>query len=139
LEDYCRREGPRHQADELRPLVQVQLLGTLAFDAGSLDSSHMEEVVHTYFKPLYVRIDNNTNDRDYLPETGDLDGRDRSTWHELERHIFEDLVGRDSRYLPAREQWGTVLVQLKEMALEKQDPAQIAQFLREKRKTLMTL
>lgn len=137
LEDYCRREGPRHRDDELRPLVQVQLFGTLAFDSGALDTGHMEELVRTSFEPLHVRIDDNTNDRDYLPETGDLDGRDRSTWHELERHIFEDLVGRDIRYLPAREQWGGVLAQLKEMALEKQDPAHIAQFLREKWEMLL--
>ena len=137
LEVYCQREGPRHREDERRPLVQVQLFGTLAFDASALDISHMEELVRTHFDPLHVRIDNNTNDRDYLPDGGELDGRDRSTWHELERHIFEDLVGRDIRYLPSREEWGGVLAQLKEMALEKQDPVQIAQFLREKRATLL--
>ncbi|HEX4714415.1 MAG TPA: hypothetical protein VH164_05760, partial [Ktedonobacteraceae bacterium] len=125
------------QNDQVRPLVQIQLIGTLAFDASSLDSAHMEELVRSSFEPLYVRIDNNTNDRDYLPENSDLDGRDRSTWHELERHIFEELVARDNRYLPAREQWGGVLAQLKEMALEKQDPALIAQFLREKREALL--
>ena len=138
LEEYCQREGPRHQNDEYRPLVQIQLIGTLAFDADSLDSDYMEEIVRTHFAPLYTRIENNTNDRDYLPENSDLDGRDRSTWHELERHIFEELVGRDTRYLAAREEWGGVLAQLKEMALEKQDPAQIAQFLREKREKLLS-
>jgi DNA repair protein SbcD/Mre11 len=137
LEVYCQREGPRYQDDQVRPLVQVQLIGTLAFDASSLDIPHMEEIIDTHFQPLYTRIDNNTNDRDYLPENSDLDGRDRSTWHELERHIFEDLVGRDTRYLPAREAWGGVLAQLKEMALEKQDPSQIAQFLRDKRAELL--
>ena len=137
LEVYCQREGPRYQDDPVRPLIQVQLIGTLAFDASSLDLPHMEEIINTHFQPLYTRIDNNTNDRDYLPENSDLDGRDRSTWHELERHIFEDLVGRDTRYLPAREAWGGVLAQLKEMALEKQDPSQIAQFLRDKRAELL--
>lgn len=139
LEAYCQREGSRHQNNLYPPLVQVQLIGTLAFDASSLDIAYMEELVNKHFAPLYVRIDNNTNDRDYLPENSDLDGRDRSNWHELERHIFEDLVGRDSRYLPAREQWSNVLAQLKEMALEKQEPAQIAQFLRDKRAELLNL
>jgi len=45
----------------------------------------MEEMVRSYFQPLYVRVDNNTNDQDYIPEGGDIDGRDRSAWHELER------------------------------------------------------
>jgi hypothetical protein len=137
LEDYCQREGPRHQNDSLRPLVQVHLVGTLQFDAGSLDQARMEEMVRSYLQPLYVRVDNNTNDQDYIPEGGDIDGRDRSAWHELERRIFEELVSRDNRYLPAKEQWSTVLTRLKEMALYKEDPAQIAQFLREKHAELL--
>ena len=133
LEDYCRREGPKHSDDRLRPLVQVQLIGTLNFDAGSLDQARMEEMVRTYFQPLYVRVDNNTNDQDYIPEGGEIDGRDRSAWHELERRIFEELVSRDNRYLPSKEQWGVVLADLKQMALQKDEPAIIAQFLRDKR------
>src|SRR6266446_2232629 len=137
LEDYCRREGSAHHADSLRPLVQIHLVGMLGFDAGSLDQAYMEEIVRTHFQPLYVRIDNNTNDQDYAPDGGDLDGRDRSTWHELERRIFEDLVARDNRYLATKEQWSVVLSDLKRMALDKEDPAQIAQFLREKRVELL--
>ncbi|HEY6289031.1 MAG TPA: hypothetical protein VIW48_06270, partial [Nitrospiraceae bacterium] len=137
LENYCRREGTAHQSDALPPVVQIQLVGTLAFDAGSLDQAYMEEIVRTHFQPLYVRIDNHTNDQDYIPDGGDIDGRDRSTWHELERRIFEDLVSRDNRYLATKEQWSVVLADLKQMALQKDDPAQIAQFLREKREELL--
>jgi DNA repair protein SbcD/Mre11 len=137
LEDYCRREGSAQQAEALRPVIQVHLVGTLGFDAGSLDQAYMEEIVRSYFQPLHVRIDNNTNDQDYVPDGGDIDGRDRSTWHELERRIFEDLVSRDNRYLATREQWSAVLADLKQMALQKDDPAQIAQFLRDKRAELL--
>ena len=137
LEDYCRREGAAHRADSLRPLVQVHLVGTLGFDAGSLDQAYMEEIVRTHFRPLYVRIDNNTSDQDYVPDGGEIDGRDRSTWHELERRIFEDLVSRDNRYLATKEQWGVVLSDLKRMALDKEDPTQIAQYLRAKRIELL--
>ena len=136
LEDYCRREGYKHEAEVLRPLVQIHLIGTLAFDAGSLDMPRMEEMVRNYFQPLYVRVDNNTNDQDYIPEGGELDGRDRTAWHELERRIFEELVSRDNRYLASKEQWSTVLADLKQLALDKHDPAEIAQFLRDKRNLL---
>jgi hypothetical protein len=97
----------------------------------------MEEIVRRSFQPLYVRVDNHTNDQDYAPDDSDIDGRDRSVWHELERRIFEELVARDNRYLPAKEQWSTVLAQIKEQALRKDDPAQIANFLREKRASLL--
>ncbi|HYA99806.1 MAG TPA: hypothetical protein VED37_06260, partial [Ktedonobacteraceae bacterium] len=137
MEQYCRREGSQYQKEMLAPVVHIHLVGTLAFDADSLDQKYMEEIVHTYFRPLLARIDNNTNDQDFLPDGGELDGRDRSVWHELERVIFEDLVSRDNRYLGHKEQWGAVLADLKQMALQKDDPAQIAQFLRDKRGELM--
>jgi len=136
LEDYCHREGPHYQ-DGSQPVVQVSLIGTLGFDADALDLMHMEEMVRSYFQPLYVRIDNHTSDQDYIPDDGDIDGRDRSLWHELERRIFEELIARDNRYLPVKEQWGAVLAELKKRALDGEDPAHIAQFLREKRAALL--
>jgi DNA repair exonuclease SbcCD nuclease subunit len=136
LSDYCQREGKKYAGTEERPIVQITITGTLSFDAGALNQSHMEEMVRGAFRPLHVRIDNNTNDRDYLPDDGGLDGRDRSVWHELERRVFEELVGFDARYLPAKEQWGAVLSELKQQALNEEEPEKIAQFLREKRATV---
>jgi exonuclease SbcD len=132
LSDYCQREGKKYAGIEERPMVQITITGTLGFDAGALNQSHMEEMVRGAFQPLHVRIDNNTNDRDYMPDDGGLDGRDRSAWHELERRVFEELVGFDARYLPAKEQWGAVLSELKQQALNEEEPEKIAQFLREK-------
>ena len=137
LEQYCRREGPKFQKEMLSPVVHIHLVGTLAFDADLLDQKYMDEIVQTHFQPLFARIDNNTNDQDFMPDGGEIDGRDRSVWHELERYIFEDLVSRDNRYLPHKEQWSVVLADLKQMALQKDDPAQIALFLRDKRAELL--
>jgi exonuclease SbcD len=137
LEDYCHRASAGYRDSDVHPLVQIHLVGTLSFDAATLDQARMEEMVRNYFQPLYVRIDNHTNDRDYVPDEGELDGRDRAQWYELERRIFEQLiVALDDRYLPAREQWSLVLAQLKQFALEDKEPAQIAQFLRDKRTAL---
>jgi DNA repair protein SbcD/Mre11 len=137
LNEYCQREGERHKDQQDYPIVQIHLTGTLSFDVSSLDIGRMEGMVRETFQPLYVRIDNHTNDKEYIPDEGDLDGRDRSVWHELERHIFEELVGLDARYLPAKEQWGTVLSEIKQSALRKEEPEQIARYLREKRTELL--
>ena len=138
LLELCRRESADYKEQQKQPLVQIRLTGTLSFDPGTLDQPRMESIVTDYFQPLYVRIDNYTNDRDYLPDEDGLDGRDRSQWHELERRIFEQLVaGIDDRYLPEREQWSVVLSELKQRALDDEDPAQIAQYLREKRAALL--
>jgi len=137
LTEYCQREGTKYRDKGEHPLVLISITGTLSFDPGALNQSHMEEILREAFQPLHVRIDNNTNDRDYVPDDGDLDGRDRSVWHELERHVFEELVGFDARYLPAKEQWGAVLSELKQQALNDEEPEKIAQFLREKRAALL--
>jgi DNA repair protein SbcD/Mre11 len=137
LERRCRFERPNFEGNTLRPLIKIHLVGTLTFDAGSLDIPYMQKMVHDLLNPLYADIENNTNDQDYIPENGEIDGRDRATWHELERHIFEDLVSRDNRFLVHREQWSHVLADLKRMALDEDDPAEIARFLREKRVELM--
>lgn len=137
LDEYCRHKERSFEGQQARPLIQVQLTGTLAFDGGSLDFPFMEKMIYDLLNPLYARIENNTNDQDYIPEDGDFDGLDRATWHELERHILEDLVSRDNRYLVHREQWSHVLADLKRMALEQDDPAHIATYLRDKRAELM--
>jgi len=138
LSEYCQRESRKYTSTEEHPLVLITITGTLNFDPGALNQSHMEEMVRKAFQPLHVRIDNNTNDRDYVPDDGDLDGRDRSVWHELERHVFEELLGLDARYLPAKEQWGVVLSEIKQQALNEEKPEKIAQFLREKRAALLS-
>jgi DNA repair protein SbcD/Mre11 len=137
LTNYCQREGGHYKQEQSFPIVQIHLTGTLSFDVSSLDTARMETTVRETFQPLYVRIDNHTNDQEYTPNEGDLDGRDRSVWHELERHIFEELVGLDARYLPAKEKWGTVLSEIKQSALREDNPEQIACYLREKREELL--
>ncbi len=137
LSEYCLRKKKHDTASEEHPIVQISLTGTLGFDPAALNQSHMEEMVRKAFQPLHIRIDNNTNDRDFVPDDGELDGRDRSAWHALERHVFEELIGLDARYLPAKEQWGAVLSELKQQALDKEEPEKIAHFLREKRAALL--
>jgi DNA repair protein SbcD/Mre11 len=137
LSEYCQHESARSTGKEPRPLVQISITGTLSFDPGALNQAHMEEMLREALQPLHIRIDNHSNDRDYVPEDGELDGRDRSVWHELERHVFEELVSLDARYLPAKEQWGAVLSELKRQALDDEEPPKIAQYLRERRSTLL--
>src|SRR5207247_11106215 len=78
LEDYCQREAYKHQDGSLRPLVQIQLIGTLNFDAGSLDLPHMEELVTNNFRNIYVRFDKNNKDMEYITAGVELDATDSS-------------------------------------------------------------
>jgi hypothetical protein len=123
---------------ELAPVVDVALLGTLDFDSGALDRTRLEACVQEHFAPLVVRIHDMTHGTDYDPDMGDEgDGRDRTTWHQLELHIFQDLLGRDARYLAEAGRWAATLAEIKQMALSGEDPAAIATKLREARGRLL--
>ncbi|GCE48329.1 DNA repair exonuclease SbcCD nuclease subunit [Thermosporothrix hazakensis] len=136
LDEFCRQHGPEYQEAALAPVVLLHLSGILAFDRSALDQTHMEEMIRNAFRPLHVRIDNRANDQDYEPDEGEFDGRDRSLWHALEKHIFAELLARDNRFLAEKDQWSLVLADIKAQALRKDEPAQIAQYLREKRASL---
>ncbi|HEY7019610.1 MAG TPA: exonuclease SbcCD subunit D [Ktedonobacterales bacterium] len=135
---FCRQRA-RESGDALdrEPVVDVGLMGVLAFDAASLERPRLEEYVKEYFKPLVARIHDNTRDTDFDPfESEGMDGRDRASWAQLEVHIFQELLARDARYLPQASRWARVLAQVKQMALGGEDPAAITQRLREARAEL---
>ena len=138
FERFCRKRA-REAGDALErePVVDVGLMGVLAFDAASLERPRLEEYVKEYFKPLVARIHDNTRDTDFDPfESEGMDGRDRASWAQLEVHIFQELLARDARYLPQASRWARVLAQVKQMALGGEDPAAITQRLREARAEL---
>ena len=144
FERFCRQHAQEFHATSepaargMAPVVDVALTGILGFDASAVERSRLEECVQRHFQPLVVRIHDTTRDTEYDPDTGDEgDGRDRTTWHQLELRIFQDLIARDARYLPEAGRWATTLAELKQMALTGEEPATIATKLREARERLL--
>ncbi len=143
FERFCRQRG-RERHDELKriglePVVDVGLTGVLSFDSGAYERARLEDLVREHFqpRPLTVRLHDGTRDTEFDLEEGEEgDGRDRSTWHQLEVHIFQELLSRDARYLANAPAWARVLADLKQMALGNDEPAAIARRLREARTQL---
>jgi DNA repair protein SbcD/Mre11 len=123
------------------PVIDIHLTGILGFDASAYERARLEEFVRSYFdpEPLTVRIHDGTRDSDYELDDDDdaTDGRDRSTWQQLEVHIFQELLARDTRFVEAAPQWARVVAELKLMALGGDEPAAIAERLRAARAQLM--
>lgn len=134
---FCHQQARSHGPMQLEPVVDVALAGVLSFDGGAVDRVRLEELVRQYFDALVVRVHDNSRDTDY--ELGDeaTDGRDRSTWQQLEVHIFEELLARDARYQHRAPEWARLLASLKQMALGSEPPDQIAAKLREERARLL--
>jgi hypothetical protein len=142
FEGFCRRQaaeqGVEKQLDSSKgPVVDVALTGVLAFDNSAIDRTHLEACVERHFAPLVVRIHDVTRGTDYaLDDEMEGDGRDRTTWHQLELRVFQDLLRRDARFAPDAERWATTLAELKQMALSDDVPEHITQRLREARQHL---
>ncbi len=143
FERFCRNKSREYgmtgtPTEDMAPVVDVQLTGVLSFDSGSLERPRLEEMLKTAFSALIVRVHDATHDVDYTP-TGEEEGdmRDRSTRLLLEVRVLQDLIARDSRYTEKAPQWARVLAQMKEMALTGEEPAHIAQRLREARTELL--
>jgi DNA repair exonuclease SbcCD nuclease subunit len=144
FEQHCRQWAAEHR-DVVEggdaPVLDVGLTGVLSFDNDAYDKAHLEEIVARFFEPLTVRIHDGTRDTDYDVESDDAeggDGRDRAARPQLEIHIFQELLARDARFLPNAPSWAQVLANLKTAALNGDDPAAIAQTLREARARLLS-
>jgi DNA repair exonuclease SbcCD nuclease subunit len=132
FERFCRDEARARgvlgqPAAGLEPVVDVVLGGVLAFDASALERARLEKIAGNQFGALVVRLHDGTRDTEFDPERDEVgDGRDRSTWHQLELSIFQELMARDARFQPQAQRWAQVLAELKQMALGGEEPTAIA-------------
>ena len=137
FDEFCRRQAAENRSSGQAPVVEMVLNGVLGFDAGSLDRPRLEEIIRAHFRPLIARLHNLTRDVDFDPDDEGLDGRDRGTRSQLEQKIFQDLLARDDRYRPRAGDWAKTLAELKQLALDGEEPATIAVRLREARAQLL--
>jgi DNA repair exonuclease SbcCD nuclease subunit len=143
FEVFCRRQAEERLAAEPDalgggPVVDVALTGVLSFDSSAVERGRLEDCVTRHFHPLVVRVHDMTRDTDYaLDAEGEADGRDRTTWHQLELKVFHDLLRRDARFVPEAERWAITLAEVKQMALGGEQPSEIAAKLRDARTRLL--
>ncbi len=145
FERFCAMEARKHgmssdyEPPGGAPVVDITLTGVLSFAGEALEASRLEEIAKSRFRALTARVRNSTRDTDYDPLEGedDADGQDRSSRGELELHIFEELLGRDARYQEHMRRWAQTLAEVKTLALDGEEPAAIAQRLREARAALL--
>ncbi|WIG61120.1 MAG: Exonuclease SbcD [Ktedonobacterales bacterium] len=133
---HCAGWAAEHrELDGTEPVIDIALQGILGFDSTAYERARLEDIVREHFRPLTVRIHDGTRATDYELDEMDEDGSatDRAMLQQLELHVFQELIARDARYLPAAPQWAKLLAEVKQMALSGEDPASIVRRLRESR------
>lgn len=128
LYDHCcellQRKARDFQVQKLaadkRPVVELQLIGVLPFDRAALDLAALEQLLTQCFDPLLPLVRNYTRPMEFSVETSD--GLSRP---ELERQVLNDLLRNDARYRDHSEQWASLALELKRLALEDADAESI--------------
>jgi exonuclease SbcD len=129
LEHFCATEASTRNDQDIKPVVEISLYGTLLFDLSALDRTRVEEIIARHFNALLVRVHLNTQDRENdIAE--DEDELDRANWHRLEQRIFGELLARDVRFAAHQGEWARLLAELKRMALEGEPAPAVAERLR---------
>ena len=114
------------------PVVGLTLSGVLAFNRFDLDLSYIEQIVEEMVSPLLVRLQNATMPAEFEVATDPEVSR-----AELEQGIVRELLERDARYRGAADDWARVALEVKRMALEKDSPDVLIDYLRRVRAELL--
>ena len=104
-------------APSQRPVVELQLTGVLPFERSALDLEALEKLVQETFTPLVGLVKNFTRSPEIAVESGELLSRT-----ELERKVITELLERDIRFRPQSEQWTSLTLSLKQLALNGASP-----------------
>ena len=104
-------------APSQRPVVELQLTGVLPFERSALDLEMLEKLVQESFTPLVGLVKNFTRSPEITVESGELISR-----AELERKVITELLERDVRFRPQSEQWTSLTLSLKQLALNGAGP-----------------
>lgn len=99
-------------ASSQRPVVELQLSGVLPFERSALDLDVLEKLVQEIFTPLVGLVKNFTRTPELAIESAELLSRS-----ELERKVLTELIERDVRFRPQSDDWVSLALTLKQMAL----------------------
>jgi DNA repair protein SbcD/Mre11 len=107
-------------------VIEVHLGGVAAFRRQDVPLEQLKGVVEARFSPLAVRVRNNLVPPGIVPTRG----QERLSRAELERRVVEQLVYQHAERRDQATAWAKLILDVKNMAAEKDLPASIADHVR---------
>ncbi|MHB1295559.1 MAG: metallophosphoesterase family protein [Anaerolineae bacterium] len=108
-----------------KPVVELRMVGMLAFDRSDLSLPRVREMVENAFHPLVCLLQDNTTTSDFEITTGES-----LTRADLERHVLVELLERDIRHREDSDEWAQMVQRVKQLALGARTPQEIVAELR---------
>lgn len=129
IDDFVERAETRIQSTRDVPdgaVIELALGGIAEFRRQDVPLERLKAAVETCFSPLVVRVRNNLVPPGIVRATN----RERLTRAELERQIVEHLVYQHAEYRDSASAWARLILDVKNMAVENDLPANIADHVR---------
>jgi DNA repair exonuclease SbcCD nuclease subunit len=108
-------------------VIELALGGVAEFRRQDVNVERLKSAVQARFAPLTVRIRNALVPPGIIHTTN----RERLSRSELERQIVEQLVNQHAEYRETAPEWGRLILDVKNMAVEGDLPANIVDHVRE--------
>lgn len=107
-------------------VIELHLGGVASFRRQDVPIEQLKGIVETRFSPLTVRLRNNL----VPPGMVTVRNQERLSRSELERQVVEHLVYQHAEYRDQAVAWARMILDVKNMAAEKDLPASIADHVR---------
>jgi DNA repair exonuclease SbcCD nuclease subunit len=129
LEEYVRKvEAAVAKAANIGPgsVIELQLSGTAGFRRQDVPLESIKAAIEIRHRPLTVRIRNSLAP----PGIVQRSSYDRTTRADLEEQTVRQIVGNSAEHRDQREAWTRLILDVKNMASEKDLPANVADRVR---------
>jgi DNA repair exonuclease SbcCD nuclease subunit len=117
----------QHRAIPAGAVIELALGGIAGFRRQDIPLERLKAAVERRFAPLVVRVRNSLAP----PGLVAASGRERLTRADLERRVVGQLVNQMAEYRPMSEEWTRLILDIKNMAVEKDLPASITDHVRD--------
>lgn len=135
LEEFIARAEERISAERAIPeraVIELHLGGVAEFRRQEVPLERLKTAVETRFSPLLVRVRNALVPPGVLPQRRG----ERVSREELEREIVEQLVRQHAEHRERAADWARLILDVKNMAVEKDLPASIADHIQARVKAM---
>ena len=129
-EEVLKQKTARERGEEgaRAPVIEATLRGQLEFSRTDLDLHRIKSILEE-LEPIAISdIRNETIPRD-LAAAQSVETGTKQSKSEIELSIFKQILERDARFADNAEHHALIVAQIKNMALENRDPADIVDFL----------
>lgn len=121
IREMLRENAERWTKEERKPVIEINLAGTLEFDRTDLDLERIRQAIIEEVDPLVARV----NAKKLTLRGMEISAEDMISSAELEHTVLREIALSDKRYATHPDTWANIMLDTKEQALKGANPESI--------------